>query len=232
MKNTETSQKEFWLSKLPNVRRIFEERNELKAIQLASKRLTSHLDKHGIEALYYITPVDNLKSIINEGILSHEQMKAKRHLDISMPEVNARRARKEPIHKRPIHSYVPLYFNPLNPMLYKRRNEQKSLAILRLNRGLIFKDGALISDGNAASFQTKFLTVSELDSVDWGCVFANYWNDHPDGKRIRCAEVLVPDHVYPRFFESINCNNFELLDGIRELNRSSLPINIDRSLFF
>lgn len=58
------------------------------------------------------------------------------------------------------------------------------------------QDGVIFTDGNAANGPTNFFNdVSRLADLDWDCIRSDYWNDFPDGVRIRCAEVLVPDTV-------------------------------------
>ena len=58
-----------------------------------------------------------------------------------MREVNDRRASCETVFNLPIHHFAPLYFNPRNPMLYKRRDIQEDLVILGVDRELLFSQG-------------------------------------------------------------------------------------------
>ena len=115
--------------------------------------------------------------------------------DIADLNVVARRSERV-VFSRPLHDYVPLYFTPRNPMLYVRRDMQDDIVILCLDRNLIFGDGAVFTDGNAASNPTSFFNdLRHLGSLDWQCIRAERWNEFEDGRRKRCAEVLVPDHI-------------------------------------
>ena len=188
------------------------------------------LDNNRVEHLYHMTHIDNLPSILKYGLLSHGNKFQKK--DISNQEVNGRRSRRDPIYRRPLHSYVPFYFNPRNAMLYVQEN-QDQIVILEVKRELILKDGVLFTDGNAASKYTDFYNdLSYLDKIDWKCIHSKYWNDFIDGKRKMMAEVLVPDSVTIDKIEAIACNNSETKSEIDTLTKNKIPSVIDYSLFF
>src|SRR5690625_285750 len=87
-----------------------------------TKESFTNLDEFNIDYLYHITHKDNLNNILQNGLESHNVAR-ERHMikvDIADNVVNDRRKRKELIYNRSLHDYVPLYFNPKNPMLYKR----------------------------------------------------------------------------------------------------------------
>src|SRR2546425_4346574 len=71
--------------------------------------------------LHYITPMENVPSILAQGILSHRRAGKLRHQSIAMPEVQARRAGRIVPGGRPLHDYVNLYICARNPMLYVRQ---------------------------------------------------------------------------------------------------------------
>lgn len=162
---------------------------------MAEKRRT-YL-KHGIEYLYYITHLENLNSIARQGLLSHERVyKHHKPRDISNPEVQERRVRSDPIHHKPLHEYVPLYFHFKNPMLYRLRDRRSALAVLCLDSRIMLKPRIIFTDGNAASSGTAFYNnIADLGKLDWECIWAQYWTKFEDGKRKRCAEVLVPEKI-------------------------------------
>ena len=81
-------------------------------------------------------------------------------------------------------------------MLYVRKDIQDQLVILCLRKELLCQEGSVFTDGNAASEPTNFFnTIEDLDKLDWNCIRAVRWNEFPDGRRKRCAEVLVPNFV-------------------------------------
>ena len=81
------------------------------------------------------------------GLKSHNLAERFDPEDISDPDVNERRSKPEPIHGRPVHDYVPLYFRAKNPMLCRRQDRQKDLAILCIDRSVMFVRGAIFADG-------------------------------------------------------------------------------------
>ena len=78
-------------------------------------------DRLNINYLMHITHTANLPGILSKGLLPHNNKAQK--VDISNSLVNARRAKKEPIHKHSIHDYVPFYFNVRNAMLFQVQKE-------------------------------------------------------------------------------------------------------------
>ena len=196
--------------------------------------------RYGIDFLYHFTHVDNMPSIRERGLLSHNaaQQAGLVSADISDPNVQERRADKS-VFGRPLHDYVPLYFNPKNPMLFVRRGIQDHLVILFFDRELLVQDGVVFTDGNAASDSTNFFTdVSRLDDLDWDCIRAEYWNDYPDGTRIRCAEVLVPDAIpftkiqRIRVRTSATRDRFDLLMRETRSGQRPPPVGVEPDLFF
>jgi hypothetical protein len=156
------------------------------------------LENYGITGIFHMTDISNLERILLEGLLSHTEAHARRFVqrDISDHEVNDRRSSREPINNRIIHDYVPFYFNPRNPMLYRRKDWQDTIVILEFDKRLLYQKNALFTNGNAASNATKFYNdLGSLKNINWEIVRgSSYWTDFIDGKRIKCAEVLV----YPK----------------------------------
>ena len=129
-------------------------------------------ERYQITCLYHLTHIANLRSIWNLGLLSHNRAHDQTDpRDIADPEVIAKRSgRRDTIFDRPLHDYVPLYFTPRNPMLYKRREIQSELAILCLSKHVLLFNGTVFTDGNAASMDTQFFgDCRRLDRLDWAC---------------------------------------------------------------
>lgn len=167
------------------------------------------LNQLDISYLYHMTHKNNLENILQNGLLSHTLARAGlNQVDIADNQVNARRERRETIHNRSIHDYVPLYFNPKNPMLFKRRDIQDDILILAIDRNLILNQNSIFTDGNAASHGTRFFnSIAQLQQLNWRCIKGEYWNDFPDGKRIRCAEVLIFLRIEIAAIKKIYSNN-------------------------
>lgn len=197
------------------------------------------LDTCCIQYLYYLAHVDNAESIFRHGILSHTRVQQLGPRDISLREVNDRRA-SVPVGGRLLHDYAPLYFNPKNPMLSKRRDLQDEIVILCVDPNLVFIEGVFFADGNAASDTTSFFeNPSDLKGLDWRCIRGKYWNDFHDGKRKRCAEVLVPDQVAPGCIRQVVVRNQATLGATKRARDSAIeqssrrfPVEIDADLYF
>jgi hypothetical protein len=161
--------------------------------------------------LYYITHVANIPSILEQGILSHDQV-AKRGIEFepvyNSEIVSLRKGKSTPARKS-LWEYTNLYLQPRNPMLYLvvRNFGVESIAVLAGLRGPAYETpGAFITDGNAASKETDFFPVSKrrlafdrLRAVDG----LEYWKEEDGTKRRMMAEVLVPDRYAPDHLNTI-----------------------------
>ncbi len=154
------------------------------------------IKKRGIHFLYYLVHVDNMSSISQNGLLSRNRVpECDLAEDIADEEVIKKRQRKT-FFNRSLLDFVPLYFTPKTPMLFVLREIQDKIAILCLNKNLLLQEGTVFTDGNAASMETKcFRNPMALENLDWECIRAQHWPKFEDGRRKRCAEVLVPDQI-------------------------------------
>ena len=182
--------------------------------------------------LYYLTSAKNFESIMQIGILSFNDVKQRQisHQDISDPGPQTFRERDEPIYQRRLHDYVPLYLNPYNAMLSKRRDMNEILIILKISLNVITGYNCIFSDGNAASLKTQFFTNSEF-LLESQVLHGGYWNDYPDGVRKRCAEVLIPVPINPKLIVGAICYSNESLSDVRRL-MPSFPIIQNQNWFF
>jgi hypothetical protein len=178
-----------------------------------------HIRKYHIDYLYHMTALVNLESILARGLLSHNDAHMQRLLsrDISDPEVQDRRSRKR-VHGLALHDYVCLYFEPRNPMLYVRQTLQSEIIILGIDRRVLLDSQTVFSDGNAAADNTRFYQgTGQLDQLPWKAIRANYWHDIQDGKRIKCAEVLVYPKVEAPNIRKIYCSSKEQYYTVKDI---------------
>lgn len=103
-----------------------------------------------------------------------------------------------------VDDYVPFYFAPRSPMLFRLQKEgiaAKDLVYLVSSTTAIIDagHGVVVSDGNAAHSLTSFHPVEMLDEVvDWLLMDAKMWtntDEDPDRRRRRQAEFLVHSQV-------------------------------------
>ena len=156
--------------------------------------------------LHYITPIANVPSICAHGVLSHKRAKKVEHESVSMQLIQDRRARVVVPGGRPLHDYVNLYFDARNPMMFVRKDNHMALCVLRVSPDVLDLHGVVVSDCNASREYARFKPAPNgLAIVDRDLVFAEYWTHLDDPikeyrhKGVKCAEVLVPDRIEPRF---------------------------------
>lgn len=157
-----------------------------------------------INELHYITPVDNVASILQHGILCHDRVKLVEHTSIAMTEIQERRNIRRVPGARALHKYVNLYFDAHNPMLSKRRDQNDFICVLRVSSDVLGLPGVIVADRNASSDYVNFHSANEgIAFLERDRVFARYWT-HPEDlfdemrhKSEKCAEVLVPQEVSP-----------------------------------
>jgi hypothetical protein len=195
------------------------------------------MKRSDLHELHYITPIQNVPSIMSHGILPLHKAKKLNHTSVAMQEIQEIRAKKVVPGGKPLHTYVNLYFCARNPMMYKRAGQHKSLCVLRLNIEILDLPRVVIADGNAASGYTGFWpSKSGLDRIDFELVFAVWWTDSNKIQqwhkaRVKCAEVLVPDSIDPHYIQGAYASCEESQRLLEEMG-FRLPIIIDPKLFF
>ena len=182
---------------------------------------------------YHMTHKNNLAGILQHGILSHTDVLVRNDIlatDISDAGAQKWRDREESANHRSIHDYAPLYINPKNPMLFVRRCLQHEIVILKISSGVLQNGQHVFTDGNAASRDTRFSSDSNVVADSLTALNAEYWANCIDGKRRRCAELLVYPRVQPIHILSIICSNNALAREIE--TGTDLQIEVNPSMFF
>ena len=166
--------------------------------------------KLDIRNLYYITHINNLPSILEKGILSHEKIE-KEHVQstrIYNTDIVNRRKEKSPPDQKSLWSYANLYFQARNPMMYRVVHEKgaKDLAVVSVAKKILQTPNVFITDGNAANDPTQFYFPSnglKMLGQQWKIVQNEWWNTLDGSKRKIMAECLVPNSVSPEFINSV-----------------------------
>ncbi len=193
-----------------------------------------------INAFYHMTHINNLDSIIRNGLYPHNNTYKK--TDISNVDVNDRRVRLEPIYHKQIHSYVPFYFNPRNAMLY--RNQKKfgnSIVILQFKNSLIDINNSIITNANASADNTLFTSnvnhLNDQNFINLSNVFADSWNNYGNPnyqiKQTMMAELLIPIVVKNNYIEKIICMDFQMKKFIdSNIYTNGINVVVDREKYF
>ena len=190
-----------------------------------------------LSELHYIAHMDNVPSILRLGILSHRRAARVPHASVAMEAVQARRARVVVPGGRRLHEYVNLYLCARNPMLYRLRGRHLDLCVLRVSTDVLDLPGVVVTDGNASSGYARFAAApGGLSIVDRDATFAEYWTAADQivewrKKSAKCAEVLVPDRIPPRFIFGAYVSCQQALDKLNNLD-TSIAVTINGHMFF
>jgi ssDNA thymidine ADP-ribosyltransferase, DarT len=117
------------------------------------------VDRGLVQELHFITPFENVPSILERGILCKNRARKLNPTPSSIAdeEVQARRTEvRLPPHGRSLHSYVNLYFDARNAMMSRLRHLNDKLAVLRVEPTVIDREGVIVSDRNAAAGTATF----------------------------------------------------------------------------
>lgn len=186
-----------------------------------------------------IMPLENIPSVLKHGILSNERAAKLPHRSVAMQEVQERRDFKQVPRGLKLHQYANLYFHARNPMMYKRKADAADLCVLCVSLDILKVEGVVLADCNASSNYVRFLPPSPAYDrfLDFDDIFALNWR-HPDDpiaehrhRSRKCAEVLVPHVIDPRFLMGARVVNGAAKSRLAALG-FTLRIDIDPVLFF
>lgn len=168
------------------------------------------MQRSEVEELHYITHVDNLRSIMERGILCKKTVGGLEHRSVANVEVQGRRSTRRIPGGFSVHEYVPLYFNARNAMLFhllrdpasELRLAAEDLAVLRVSAVVLDLADVIVTDMNAATrAEPRWFPVSiGLGRLDHDEIFAEYWTHADPWEQLRhkhrmMAEALVPRQV-------------------------------------
>jgi len=195
----------------------------------------------GIKELFYITHKDNISSMLENGILSHNRILNNRIPFTSIYDnkiVTNREGIKTPDEKS-LWEYANLYFQARNPMLFRviREKSEDNIAVIGVSNSILFNAAIFITNGNAASSATVIWPRSEgiknLSKMIRKDLFLEYWSDTDGSKRKIMAECLVPDRISPDLIRSIYVATFELCKTIKsQVSSQNIHFLHDPKLFF
>ena len=198
------------------------------------------VERAELTELHYICHVDNLPSILANGILSHRRAQRHQPTRIANEDVQGRRASRTVPGGHPLHDYVNLYLNARNPMLYRVTDggsDVEHLCVLSISSQVLDHDDVVLTDGNAASGPTAFRSVSSgLAAIERQRVFAQNWN-HADPlkkrehKRVMCAEILVPSSVDAAMISGVYVASDQIAVSI-SANVANVRAIVRENLFF
>ena len=202
-------------------------------------------------AIYHFTDVDNL-----EGIFADGELRAHRTagcvVDVADNSIKSRRTRID-VRCGPggkVCDYVPFYFAPRSPMLFRIQAggvdgvspDQARIVYFRSSTEVLLDGGVpcVFTDGNAAAAFTTFHDDPDQlgDVVDWALMRERYWSntaDDNDRVRRRCAEFLAHEAVPLDLIEEIGVYGSgaqSTVEAIIAAAGASIGVRIRRDWYF
>lgn len=174
--------------------------------------------------VYHFTHLDNLESVLKCGLLCDSATTAQQLLECEAgdPSIKEERRRREVLVPPGgvVADYVPFYFGPRSPMLYKITQggvpsftgDPHDLVYLCTTIERLRGAGAtlVLTDRNAAKAVAEFSRDPgrwfETGFIDWELMNQTMWNDVPqyrDRMERRMAECLAHEHVPPDAFLTV-----------------------------
>jgi hypothetical protein len=190
--------------------------------------------------ILHFTHVDNLPGIVATGGLPCDTTARQGLLRAEVGDPQIKEARRRRVIPVPpggqVGEYVPFYFAPRSPMMYRIACDHRDgvagrypggdrpLVYLAATVGAIVDAGLawVATDGNAATATTEFCAeLTRLDQVvDWPLMWAERWHntpDDPDRQRRRMAEFLVHRRVPLSLFHQVGTYSDPYAGGVREI---------------
>lgn len=186
--------------------------------------------------LYYITPIENLSSILTHGICCRRFVEThsleKRSIG-NKEIINERRKNKIVEFDKTLIDFVNFYFQPINGMLRSYDlSTRKNIIIIEIDYN-IFQPGIFFSDGNAAkgNFYIRIFPITEFyeeyPKIE-KYLEGKYGFQDEERKWRRMAECLIPENVGIEFIKVIHINQYstcrDKLNEILKQHNLAIPI--------
>ncbi len=200
------------------------------------------LKQYLVKGLFYLIPIDNLKSILQNGILPRIEVEKRNieHRNIAHEDAIKRRKKSTVTltNNQDVNllGVVPLYYVSKSPMMYCRKDEG-ILLVLQINPEII-KDkdhDFAFCDCNATSNQRVYYNdFNLLDKINWKVISNESWgyldtnNEWKTDDLLRkqiSAEFYIFPKIEPKYIERII---FKKQDDLitQYLNATHIPTNI------
>ena len=180
-------------------------------------------------SIFRITHVKNVPWILDNGLhCRNSQMHDPNFVEIGNPDLIGKRAERHlsDSPKGTLSDYVPFYFTPFSPMMYKIHTGHGGITKRRNDEIVIFKTSLrkleangvtfLFSDRHAFLATAQFSSdLADLDRIDWAILQNRSFSRDPEdpGKVERYqAETLVYKHLPLDSLDGIICNS-ELVEA-------------------
>ena len=185
-------------------------------------------DEHKWRYIFHFTVIENLDSIIKNGLLCTNVKNALgiKHKNIANTTIQERRANMDvPVGPGgKVHDYVPFYFSSINPMLLKKLNEknvdQQFIIYLCVKIQRLEEEDAVFTDASANTIETPsfYNDVKDLDKLDWAAIDKKSWGVSSDDERHKkMAEALIHKRVDISEIDAILVFNNGIKDAVKKV---------------
>lgn len=210
------------------------------------------LSEKEINKLFYITDISNVRSILNSGIFSRNEINRNNIniKDISFPSVQkVRRKNMRKTHNMDVHDFACLFFTPHTPMLRHvcfHQHKDHEVILLQL-------DPSLMDNSDKVYFTDKSCTkngfnlynkIISLDQLNWDYLIKDYdflisgmdSNEKDKFKGYRGAEILIYEkinasYIIPTIIAKSQKAKSTLSMLLNETKFKNIQINIDINKF-
>lgn len=177
------------------------------------------------ELLYHVTALDNLESILRNGLLSRKDVEIKELgsnlVDIADPEIIKKRKELGIFQFVPFHFFEPTAFTGA---IFKSHPEE-SFCCITIKRTKAKEKNFKICTAHPLSPLAKVLDYDEgMKTIDWNKMNLRDYSDE-ESKLICMAECLATSPVKPEDFFNIFVPNKEIEVKVKKLVDEIFPIN-------
>ena len=149
------------------------------------------MKRQSVQSLYYITHVDNIPSMLEKGIFSHERIESEKisFTPIYDEGIVSNRHKIIVPDGRNLWHFANVFFEPRNPMLYRVVHEKSedNIAVLALHSELLERHDVYVTTGNAAHSLSDILypaqAKKQLPEIIKNSVNLEWWHDEDGSKR-------------------------------------------------
>ena len=187
--------------------------------------------------LYHLTDIDNLGSILSNGLLSRKKLidSGEKFVDTANKEILEKREGEE----FPLSEFVPFHFFSRNPYDYAIFNKQDidNLVYITIYRDKVQNEAFIVPEHPVSKNKPKIYPYKEgFNLIKWDIIEADD-RDYadPDTRRICMAECIVRDSVPPEFFARLYVGSEPAEARVRALvdasKFSDLKIDLNSYMF-
>ena len=191
-----------------------------------------------IRELYYITHIDNVRSILMNGILSHSRIMERdvKYTPIYDECIVSRRKEIKTPNGKTLWDFANLFFEARNPMLFRVKCEKDTynLAIIGVDPSVLTLPGVYVTTGNAAHSQSEIVAPSRgMMSSILRNTKREFWSEHDGSKRKIMAECLVPDEIPVSYIRAIYVADHDSKLKVEKMGvANSIPVIPEPHMFF